>query len=146
MRWKALLRNFPLDGVLSTTTRDIVQDIADSLRPSTPPGHASTSTTSTAMSISATNLKVMFDGLWQTLANAQTPSTSISRPIETPQMFNGKDRSQTEPWVASFKAYLQVNNKLFDNEEQKMDTPTYGSPDVTYNDEDSLSRVLIVLS
>jgi hypothetical protein len=61
-------------------------------------------------------------------------------------MFNGKDHSQTEPWVASFKAYLQVNRNLPDDEECKTDTPTYGSPDVTYNVEDSLSRVLIVLS
>jgi hypothetical protein len=61
-------------------------------------------------------------------------------------MFNGKDRSQTELWVASFKAYLQVNKKSFEDDEQKTDTPTYGSPDVTYIDEDSLPRVLIVLS
>jgi hypothetical protein len=61
-------------------------------------------------------------------------------------MFNGKDCPQTEPWVASFKAYLQVNKKLFDDDERKTDTPTYGSPDVTYNDKDSLSRVLIVVT
>jgi hypothetical protein len=61
-------------------------------------------------------------------------------------MFNGKDRSQTEPWVASFKAYLQVNKKSFKDDEQKTDTPTYSSPDMTYIDEDSLPRVLIILS
>jgi hypothetical protein len=100
------------------------------------------------MSISATDLKAMFDGLAQTLASAQAPSTSsaISRLIETPSMFNGKDHSQTEPWVALFKAYLQVNKKLFEDDECKTDTPTYGCPDVTYNDEDSLPRVLIILS
>jgi hypothetical protein len=100
------------------------------------------------MSISAADLKAMFDGLAQTLASAQTPSTSsaISRLIETPSMFNGKNCSQTKPWVASFKAYLQVNKKLFEDDKRKTDMPTYGSPNITYIDEDSLPRVLIVLS
>jgi hypothetical protein len=35
---------------------------------------------------------------------------------------------------------------LFKDDKWKTDTPTYSSPDITYIDEDSLPRVLIVLS
>jgi hypothetical protein len=137
-----------LPYTLNDHINDLQQDVANGTRPSTPPGLPSTSTTSTAMSISAADLKAMFDGLAQTLASAQAPSTSsaISCLIETLSMFNGKDHSQTKLWVASFKAYLQVNKKSFEDDECKTDTPMYGSPDITYNDEDSLPRVLIVLS
>jgi hypothetical protein len=103
--------------MLANHIADLTQDVANGTRPSTPPGCPST--TSTTMSISAADLKAMFDGLAQTLASAQTPSTSsaISRLIETLSMFNGKDCSQTKPWIASFKAYLQVNKKSFEDDE-----------------------------
>jgi hypothetical protein len=75
-----------------------------------------------------------------------TPSSSISKLIKTPPMFNGQNRSQTEAWVATFKAYLHVNRRSFDDEDLTTETTVHGSPNVNFTNEDSLSRVLIVLS
>lgn len=91
-------------------------------------------------------MKMMYDMMNTIMLTSQRPTNSHApgKLIELPPMFDGTDRSLTQAWKKKWDAYFHLNKRQFDDKRYQTH-PDIGEV-VEYVNEDSFSRVLVVLS